>query len=130
MRLVPSLVTVMVAMGSTGGFCQQPSANPRDNPKTTLEMRECAAFKLKNAEKDLDQVCSTLLSKLSDEAHKKSFKASQEAWQKYRDAEAEFEGYFYNGGTIQLQIKLDCMTRRTQARVKELLQILKDEFDH
>jgi uncharacterized protein YecT (DUF1311 family) len=130
MKLASGLVTVMIATSSFGGFCQQPSANPCDNPKTTIEMRECAAFKLKNAEKDLEQVYSTMLSKLSDEAHKKSLRASQEAWQKYRDAAAEFEGYFYKGGTIQLQIKLDCMTRMTQARAKELRQLLKDEFDH
>jgi uncharacterized protein YecT (DUF1311 family) len=93
-------------------------------------MKECVEFKLKSAEKDLEQVCSTILSKLSDEAHKKLFLASQEAWKKYRDAEAMFEGYFYEGGTIQQQIKLDSLTRSTQERVKLLRQILKEEFEH
>ena len=130
MKLASGLVTVMLAASSFGVYCQQPSANPCGSPKTTIEMRECAAFKLKNAEKDLEQVYSTMLSKLPDEGHKKLFVASKETWLKYRDAEAEFESYFYNGGTIQLQIKLDCMTRMTQARVKELRQLLKDEFDH
>jgi uncharacterized protein YecT (DUF1311 family) len=120
----------MMATSAFGGFCQQPIVNPCDNPKTTIEMRECASFKLKNAEKGLEQVYTTILSKLSDEVHKKLFMASQDAWQKYRDAEAEFEGYFYNGGTIQLQIKLDCMTRLTQARANELHQLLKEELEH
>lgn len=130
MNSIRGLIAILVATSSFNAFGQQPGGSPCDNPKTTIEMQECASFKLKQAEKELQQVYSIMLSRLTNETHKKLFIASQEAWQKHRNTEAEFEGYFYDGGTIQLQIKLDCMTRLTQTRVKELRQLLKDEFDH
>lgn len=85
---------------------------------------------MKKSEKELDQVISILMTKFADKTHKKIFNASQDAWRKYRDTEAEFEGYFHDGGTIQPQIKLDCMTRLTQDRIKELRKLLEDEFNH
>ena len=130
MKFAPALVTVLFAANGFSGICQQSSASSCDNPKTTIEMRECAALKLKNSEKELEQVYSFILSKLPDQAHKKLFALSQEAWRNYRDTEVKFEGNFYNGGTVQVQIQLDCMTRMTLARTKELRQILEDEFSH
>ena len=130
MRVTPGVVTVLLAASSFVGLCQQQSPNPCNDPRSTIQMQECAAFELKNAEKDLESVYSSLLSELTDEGHKKLFVASQEAWLRYRDAGVEFESYFYTGGTIQLQIRLDSKTRMTRARTYELRQQLKDGFDH
>ncbi len=130
MRVALWVGAVMVATYPLGGVGQLPSADPCDSPATTIEMRMCAEARLKSAEKELEQICSAMLARLPDEAHKKSFLASQEAWRTYRDAEVDFEGHFYDGGTIQRQVKLNGRTRMTQARVAELRQRLKDEVDH
>ena len=55
--------------------------------------------------------------------------ASQDARRKYRDSETDLEGSFYEGGTIQRQIKLECMTRMTKDRTRELRKLLNDESD-
>jgi uncharacterized protein YecT (DUF1311 family) len=120
-----TLVAMILILSSSQGQ----GAAPCGNPLTTIEMRECAAFKLKIAESDLEHVYSTMLSKLPEGPPRQMLLASQESWKKFRESEAEFESHFYAGGTIQLQIRLDCMTRVTQARVNELRQLLKEEFD-
>jgi uncharacterized protein YecT (DUF1311 family) len=130
MKLLRALITVLVASGGPGAFCQQPGKSPFNHPKTTIEMRECAAFRLKKAEMDLRKTCAALMAKLPDEAHRKLLVASQEAWETFRDTEAGLEGYFYNGGTIEPQIRIDCLTRTTLARVEDLRRLLKEESGH
>ncbi|BDG09772.1 hypothetical protein AMPC_28850 [Anaeromyxobacter paludicola] len=92
-------------------------------------MRACAAASLEAAEKDLQQIYSKVLSKLTDESHRKALRASQEAWQRYRDAEVRLEGALYEGGTIRPQIELYCRASITRARSEELRRLLAENFD-
>lgn len=77
----------------------------------------------------MDQALSALTSKSMDDACRRALGASQDAWRKYRDSETDLEGSFYEGGTIQRQIKLECMTRMTKERTRELRKLLNDESD-
>lgn len=113
------------------GQDQKPQVNdPCANPQTTIEMRECASKRFNEADTELNRVFAKLLSGLSDDnEHKAKLRLSQDTWLKYRDANSDFEAYFYNGGTVQQQIRLNCLTRMTQNRTKELQTILNKEFN-
>jgi uncharacterized protein YecT (DUF1311 family) len=97
--------------------------------ETTAGMREQASKVYKQADTKLNAVFNRLLAKIDDEVQKEKLRSAQRAWLKYRDANAEFESFFYDGGTIQPQICTNSLTTMTKNRTKELQHILATEFD-
>lgn len=110
---------------------QIPDANkpPCENPRTTVEMKTCAWDRFKSADAELNRVYKTLLGKLDDHQHKALLRNAQNEWIKYRDLNAHFESYFYNGGSAKEQIRAYALARMTEARSKEISSIINYEFN-
>jgi uncharacterized protein YecT (DUF1311 family) len=106
----------------------QPSSEI-DKVLTTEDMRALAQKQLVDADKELNRVYALLLSGLTEASHKKKLINAQNAWIKFRDMESDFEGFFYEGGTIQLQVTLDSKARITRERVAEFNKLLAEELN-
>jgi len=126
-----SLVVSCLLMATTWLSAQQPQkAQEPTKFMTTYEMRQQAGKELEATEKDMAAVLSKLESLLYEDTQKTKLKASQEAWLAYRKFNSDFEAFFWDGGTGLPQIHLQAITRMTKARIKELQQIIADNFGH
>ena len=96
---------------------------------TTIDMRRIASDEFTKANEELNQVYKTLLSRLDDGGQKAKLRTAQKAWLKYRDANADFEAFLYEGGSIKPQIYTYSLVTMTQNRTKELQAILTENFD-
>lgn len=121
----------MIVCAQSGLIGQEPEnkKNPCDNPITTSEMRDCAWSKFKQADAEMNEVYNTLMNRIDDPGHKLLLKKAQKAWLAYRDSVAEFEAYFFNGGSAKEQIKAYALARLTINRTTELKETLKNQFD-
>lgn len=102
-----------------------------EHPTTTVEMQECALKKYRAADTELNAAYQVLVDKIKSASYQNGQRlvATQKAWIKFRDANADFEASFYDGGSIKDQIRLDALTRMTQARTKEINDLISSEFD-
>jgi uncharacterized protein YecT (DUF1311 family) len=82
-------------------------------------MRECEIGRLKRAEAGMDEAYRTLSSKLDTRGQAK-LGAAQEAWRRYRAAEAEVQADAARGGTLAPLIAVSVQADLTEARRKEL----------
>lgn len=98
-------------------------------PQTTIEMRADAWSKFQKADQELNQAYASLKGKLEDQHHKDLLIKAQRDWINFRDATAEFEAHFYEGGSIKEQIKANALERLTRARTKELQDTITNEFN-
>lgn len=104
--------------------------DPCEHPQTTIDMRECAWKKYREADEELNKVYKTLRDRLNDQKRREMLIQAQRDWIKFRDSCADFEAYFYEGGSIKEQIKAYALERITRSRAKELQAIITSEFDH
>ncbi len=98
-------------------------------PQTTIEMRAEAWSKFQEADRELNQAYVLLKGRLEDQHHKELLVKAQKDWINFRDATAEFEAHFYQGGSIKEQIKVNALERLTRARTKELQDSITNEFN-
>ncbi len=94
-------------------------------PLTQLEMNDRAGDSARKAEEELELVIARLDPKNSH----LTFKASQDAWEKYRDRQAEFRSNINSPGrgSIAPLIYASEVEKITRARTKELLWYLERE---
>lgn len=104
--------------------------DPCDNPLTTVAMKACAWEKFKRADSELNIVYKRLYGRLADDKHREILVKIQKEWIKFRDMSANFEAYFFEGGSAKEQVRVYALARITQERTRELERILKDQFDH
>lgn len=97
------------------------------NPKTTIEMRRCASEKLAVAEAELKDAYAKLEFAITEPERRRLLSTAQASWGKYRDANAELEGRLYLRGTIRPQVETLCRVRMTEARARELRELLRVE---
>ncbi len=121
-KTVLLLFVVVAAFVSSGAAKKAP--DPCSNPQTTLEMRECEAKMLKEADASLNKVYKQLISLIGDKAQKDRLKAAEQAWLKYRDAHCAFMAGFYEGGTMEAQTYTACLREMTEKRTSELQEAL------
>ena len=114
-----------------GAQAPEKGKDPCENPTTTVEMQECALKKYRAADTELNAAYQVLVDKIKSASYQNGQRlvATQKAWIKFRDANADFEASFYDGGSIKDQIRLDALTRMTQARTKEINDLISSEFD-
>jgi uncharacterized protein YecT (DUF1311 family) len=99
---------------------KQRQAQPCENAPSQYEANECAHKEYVAADAELNKVYNQLASKLEDQEQRAQLKAAELAWIKYRDANCEFEGLFYKGGTMRPMIESFCKAGMTKARTAEL----------
>ena len=103
----------------------QKKSEPCAAAQTQAEMTICWGNQYKAADTKLNQVYRQFTAKLDDE-EKTQLKTAQTAWLKYRDANCEFVGDQYKGGTMRPMIAAICLADVTDNRTKELTAQMKE----
>lgn len=126
-----AILLATVSIVAPGGSAQAPQGTP-DLPRseTTAGMIEAADTGLRAEDAQLNKVYRKLMALIANAPQKEQLKAAQRAWVKFRDGNAEFEASFYEGGSIQPQIRIGCLRRMTVARTAELQAVLDSESGH
>jgi uncharacterized protein YecT (DUF1311 family) len=97
------------------------------NAKTQLEMNVCAQQQFAEVDKQLNIIYKKVIAKCSIKQLTSLVKA-QKAWLTYRDEHAAIERMLYDGGSIAPMMATGVKTTATQARIKELQDLL-DEME-
>ena len=117
------LLVFLLAAGSASG--QGTKKAPCSDANTQAEMNICAGKEYKTADASLNRVYQQLVAML-DTAEKDQLKEAQTAWIKYRDANCDFVGDQYKGGSIRPMIYGLCLADVTRNRTTELRAQIKD----
>lgn len=94
-----------------------------DNPSTQLQMNQCAAQELAEANKALNNAYNEVRSRLSY-AQKVKLRKAQIAWIKFRDLDCAFENLAAEEGSAHGLIMQNCLIRKTKNRIGELKEML------
>jgi uncharacterized protein YecT (DUF1311 family) len=113
----PALLMILAAAFS---FHHAAAAEDCGNAITQMALNDCAAADYEAADKELNRVYAAYRKALVDEEDKKSLKAVQLAWLKYRDLSCDFETSPSKGGSIRPMNISICLAEKTRARTKEL----------
>ena len=103
----------------------QKQSEPCGAAQTQADMTICWGNQYKAADAKLNQVYRQFTAKLDDE-EKTELKTAQTAWLKYRDANCEFVGDQYKGGTMRPMIAAICLADVTDNRTRELTAQMKE----
>ncbi|MEM0997247.1 MAG: lysozyme inhibitor LprI family protein [Bacteroidota bacterium] len=98
-----------------------------DDPRTQMDMNECAQREFKAADQALNVAYKKLMALVDDDLEAK-IRQAQRTWVKFRDESCECERFLYDGGSISPLIWANCRTRATQQRTEELNSLL-DQLD-
>lgn len=96
-----------------------------DNAQATAAMRQCEIARLKRANAGLDAAYKRLSAKLDQQGQAK-LRAAQQAWLKFRAAEAAFQADTARGGTLAPLIAASVQADLTEARRKDLEKAVKE----
>jgi len=121
----PIILILALLLSSISIAGQKPKDDPCPNAQTQLEMNQCAGNAYKAADGELNQVYRKLVAVL-DAEEKAQLKMAQTAWLKYRDANCEFVGDMYKGGSIRPMIYAFCLADVTRNRTTELKGQIED----
>ena len=88
--------------------------------QTQLEMNECSAEAFVQADDELNTVWTQAKSFMDGIGQGPALLDAQRKWLAFRDAACAAEIAPYDGGSIQPLILNTCLTRLTQARVRDL----------
>ncbi|WPB59230.1 lysozyme inhibitor LprI family protein [Xylophilus sp. GOD-11R] len=100
-----------------------PAATDCTNATSQSDMNACAAQAYTQADASLNQTYRQLLQKLPTE-RQANLRKVQKAWLTYRDLDCGFAAAGYDGGSIQPMVKSGCLADRTDARTKQLRNLL------
>lgn len=85
-----------------------------DNPATQLQMSQCAAQELTEANKSLNKAYAELRGRLSD-AQKVKLRKAQAAWIKFRDLDCAFESSAAEEGSAHGLVMQNCLIKKPKA---------------
>lgn len=122
MRLVflALALSLLALAGPAAG--SDPGAEPTcAEATTTAQMIDCAGAHFETADRELNQVYQSLLSRLGEQ-QRAALRAAQRAWVAFRDAEARFAASVAEGGSLAGVIELAEKAALTEARIKALKQ--------
>jgi uncharacterized protein YecT (DUF1311 family) len=121
LRLVTALA-VGAALCGTAPVHAQP-AGACENARSTAAMRECESARLRRAEEGMNTAYGDLSARL-DTAGQARLRAAQEAWLRFRAAEAGFQADEARNGTLAPLIANSVQADLTEARRRELERML------
>ena len=120
------IVSLLVCFLANPSSVQKESkSDPCSNVSSQSEMTICWRKEYQAADTRLHQVYRQLVSMLGEE-EKLELKKAQTAWLKYRDANCDFEGNQYKGGSMRPMIYAICLTDMTESRTTELKSQITD----
>jgi len=126
MRVTTRVALLLFILTAFSALAQaQKQSEPCANAQTQADMTICWGNQYKTADAKLNQVYRQFTAKL-DDAEKTQLKTAQTAWLKYRDANCEFVGDQYKGGTMRPMIAAICLADVTDNRTKELTAQMKE----
>ena len=96
-----------------------------ESASTTAAMRECELARLKRADEEMEAAYRALSATLDPEAQVK-LRVAQEAWLKFRAAEAAYQADAARGGTLAPLIAETVRADLTESRRKELEKAIRD----
>lgn len=92
-----------------------------DDARTTAAMRQCENTRLMHAEEAMNAAYRALSAKL-DGAGQEKLSAAQDAWLKFRAAEANYQANLVRDGTLAPLIRVSVQADMTESRRKDLEQ--------
>lgn len=96
-----------------------------ENAATTAAMRECEVARLKQANAGMNSAYRSLSARL-DSVRRARLRAAQEAWLKFRAAEAAYQAEAARDGTLAPLIAASVQADLTEARRMDLEKALKE----
>lgn len=90
-----------------------------ENALTTAAMRTCEASRYATAQQELDEAYQSLMAHI-DREQKVKLRKAQDAWVRFRDANADFQASLLEGGTLAPLVRISSLTEMTRARTMEL----------
>jgi uncharacterized protein YecT (DUF1311 family) len=112
----------MSAIAIASADVQRTDASPGpecDNAQTTAAMRACENARYKQADQKMNAAYRSLMSKLGESGRAK-LRRAQQAWIKFRDAEADFQADAAGGGTLAPLIRTSVLADLTESRWGQL----------
>ena len=114
---------VVVLLGVPGGASSQEPRSTRnvqcEDVQTTAAMRECENSRYQRADEKMNAAYRDLMSRL-DAPGKAKLRRAQQAWIKFRDAEAAFRADAARGGTLAPLIRTSVLADMTESRGEQL----------
>ncbi|HJR05688.1 MAG TPA: lysozyme inhibitor LprI family protein [Pyrinomonadaceae bacterium] len=99
--------------------------DPCPGEHTQFELNQCAARARDKADAELNKVYRELM-KDAGTTERAKLRAAQLAWLKFRDAHCDYESVGNKGGSIYPMVVSFCLAGVTNARVKQLQEILRE----
>ncbi|HLY05684.1 MAG TPA: lysozyme inhibitor LprI family protein [Rhizomicrobium sp.] len=119
--LIPILLSVLPAFAGSPAAEDPFKGIDCKNAKVQMELNYCADRDFQAADKKLNAVYRKLLD--SDDPKDKGLpKTAERNWIAWRDSECAYETAGSEGGSIQPMEYSECLTQKTEARIKELQQ--------
>ena len=121
-----SLVIASLCIAFGGAPQEQKKRDPCEEANksgVTVDLVDCSAKKLAEADGELNKTYRLLLSKLGDKKWELKLKTAQQAWIKFRDANCDYESEFSGGGSAFTFEYNFCLAEMTSARTKELQEM-------
>ena len=125
MKLVSLCLLVFVATSGYALAQEQKKAEPCADAQTQADMNICWGNQYKAADAQLNKTYQQLVA-LLDADEKTQLRNVEAAWIKYRDANCEFVGDQYKGGSMRPMIYAMCMADVTTNRTTELKHQIED----
>jgi uncharacterized protein YecT (DUF1311 family) len=131
-----TLATVFALASSGMAFAQEDPPLDCANAMSQADMNQCSYMEFEKADKELNTVYKDALKTAAEadvqaadmnEAYVgavKSLKKAQRAWIDYRDGHCDGMGYEAVGGSMQGMLISGCQARLTEARTKELRELI------
>jgi len=119
------LVLLLIASAAFSVSAQEKKSEPCPEAQSQFEMNQCAGKAYKAADAELNKVYQKLAAML-DEEEKSQLKTVETVWLKYRDANCEFVGDQFKGGSIRPMIYAFCLADMTRNRTAELKNQITD----
>lgn len=100
--------------------------DPCPGSNTQYELNRCAARARDKADAELNKVYRELM-KDTGTTERAKLRAAQLAWIKFRDAHCAYESIGNKGGSIYPMVFSFCLAKTTDARTKQLQEILREQ---
>lgn len=98
--------------------------------RTQRDLNVCASETYARADTVLNERWQQLVRSLSHQPRRvEVLRTSQRAWIRFRDAQCEFEGLEFDGGSMQPMVELLCKAHLTEQRTNELAAMVGEAND-
>jgi uncharacterized protein YecT (DUF1311 family) len=125
------ILSLILAASAPGWNC--------DDPQAQQEMNWCAAQDFDRADKALNAQWKLTSDEMKGRdvrdgkptdgrpGHMATLLVGQRAWLKFRDAHCDLDGYLFRGGSMEPLIVATCRTSLTEARTKQLQDLIEQQ---